>query len=114
MQICQLCGLEKENVHDMRIRVTPPVDGVVDAAYEHDYNVPVCVDCRTRVNFACAMKELDVIREIMNEARERRKRAYDRAAFLLAMEDLEELKVNKKLPVDLEGDYGNTDSDDGV
>ena len=94
-QICHLCGLLADDVIPMRLRMTPPIDGVVDPAYEYDYGVPVCGECRTRINLACACAELEEIANIRAEAADLRHRVKMRVATFLALEEEEEDRISK-------------------
>ena len=95
-RICHICDLLADDVVPMRIRATPPIDGVVDPAYEHDYDVPVCGECRAEINIECAAAEINAIRRIRADAAARRERAQNRTAVFLALEEQEEIAAQKK------------------
>lgn len=93
---CSLCDLKRDDVIPMRVRMTPPVDGVVDPVYEHDYGVPICGECRFRINLACAEAELMEIEVIRKEVAGRRERALRRAYLHQAWEDTEEEMIYRR------------------
>ena len=93
---CKLCGLKRDDVILMRLRATPPIDGVVDPAYEHDYGVPVCGECRMEINVACANTEILIINKILARSAEKRERQRDRAYLHQAWEEVEEEMIYRR------------------
>ncbi len=92
MQICELCGLLAEDVTERKMRVSMPVEGIIDPEYEYD-RICICRPCGTRLAFALAEAEMCEIAAIRDEAAARRKRQGDRVAFLMAQEAAEEAKA---------------------
>ncbi len=95
-RMCDVCDLKRDDVIPMRLRMTPPIDGVVDPQYEHDYGVPVCGECRFRINLACAEAELMEVAAIRAEAVKRRERARRRAYLHQAWEEAEEEMIYRR------------------
>ena len=113
MTVCELCGLVSTNISLLSIRITPPIDGVIDPDYEHDHNVPVCAECSSRIHIACAMTEIKEVFAIRAEAAERRERAQARVAFFMAQEEAEEEKAAQRAAEEKEEEDDGTDPDDG-
>lgn len=87
MRICSLCGIPKEELSEMSVRRSLKLDGVVDPNNEHDYNMPVCAECSSRIFFASARAEMAEIDAIEAEAVSLKARARERHALFLAMEE---------------------------
>ena len=110
MTKCELCGLVSPDISLLSIRITPPIEGVIDPDYERDHNVPVCAECSSRIHIACAMTEINEVFAIREESRERMERARDRVAFFMAQEEAEEEKAAKKA---VESEKRRLDEDNG-
>lgn len=101
---CQICYRFADDVQPARIRITPPIDGVIDPEYEHNYGTLVCGACRTEINLACANTEIAVVNAIFARSAEERERDRRRAYLLQAWEEIEEEKAARKAAENEEGE----------